>query len=725
MVLAVFVGIALFFYFFNSIPLSSAIGRKPTVILDSTGRVEFATLQPEHAREDVPIEELCPPGRRHVCDAVIAAEDASFYQHRGVSIPGIVRAALRNVLQGEIAQGGSTISQQYIKIVTGQDQRTALRKVREAALAMKLEQHYAKDEILELYLNSIYFGRGAYGIQAAAQAYFSIDAKDLTVAQAAQLAAVIPAPSAYDPLENPEGAQQRYRYVLDRMLTQGMISPEEAGRLRASPPEPQRREDISFNDAPFFLDIVRRELEAEFGDEIYTGLRVTTTLNLEVQRHAQAAYDEAFVPIEPTGSLVALDPGTGGILALIGGEHYQTDQFNLAIAPRQAGSTFKPFALAAWIEDEKSPESYFDAPEELVLPRADNGGDWTVHNYEHVEYEPMSLRQATWSSVNTVYAQVQEEVGPRATADLASRAMGLTGDRAFPPLASLVLGTVEITPLQLAEAYNTLASGGIHHSAFAVVEARRDGEVVYRHEPDGERVFSQQVAYGVTDVLEGVISEGSGWRAQIDRPAAGKTGTTQEHGDAWFAGYVPQLTAVVWMGNRDNNDTLPGEPTGGDLPARTWAEFITASLEGVDVVRFPEPDWDGLVVTRPSPSPTPEATELECDEGGVTASEEESRDADEDEDAARQTCVPDESIQPSQAPTELPSHEEHPDPTETPGQTPKPRPRPIPPPSIEADDDQGDEGNRRIGGSMMPKGSDRSGSASDGDGRERSWGERR
>lgn len=608
-------GAALFFSFVNSVPLPSAIGSKPTVILDSTGTVAFATLQAEFARQEVSLTELCPPGRRYVCDAVLAAEDAKFYEHGGVSIPGIIRAGVSNVRSGQVTQGGSTITQQYIKTVTGKDERTALRKIREAALAMKLEREYSKDQILELYLNSIYFGRGAYGIQAAARAYFDVDASDLTLAQAVQLAGVIPAPSAYDPIENPEGAHRRYRYVLDRMLALGWIDPAQAGQLRATPPQPQRREDIRAGGAPYFLDIVRRELEANLGDQVYTGLRVTTTLNLTVQKHAQEAYDQAFTPIIPTGALVALDPATGGIVGLVGGENYRTDQFNLALAPRQAGSTFKPFTLAAWIEDKKSPESYFDAPKKVVLPKADNGEDWTVNNYEDASFPPMSLRQATWSSVNTVYAQVQDEVSPKETANIASRMMGLKGEDAFRPLASLVLGTAEITPLKLAEAYNTFASGGIHRSSFAVVEARQDGKVVYRHEPESERVLSAKVANGVTDVLTGVIAEGTGRRAMLDRPAAGKTGTTQQYGDAWFAGYVPQLTAVVWMGNRDNNRTMPGKPTGGDLPAHTWMRFMSAVLEGTPAVDFPEPDWDGLVVERARPTPARKAVKERCAEG--------------------------------------------------------------------------------------------------------------
>lgn len=681
----------LFFYFFNSIPLPESIGSRPTEILDSTGR-EFATLQPEYQREDIALDALPP----HVTQAVLAAEDANFYTHRGVSLPGIFRAALSNVVRGEISQGGSTISQQYVKTVTADDERTALRKVREAALAVKLEQRYSKDEILGFYLNTIYFGRGAYGIQAAARAYFGKDAAELDVGEAAMIAGIIPAPSRYDPRDNPEAAQSRYRYVLDRMVDDDLLDPVDAGRLRAMPPQTVAREAVRFNEAPFFVDLVRRELEEKLGDQLYTGLRVTTTLNMGVQSHARQAYTAAFAGIEPHGALVALDPGTGGVLALVGGKNYATDQVNLALAQRQPGSTFKPFTLAAWIEQGKSPESYFDAPAEITLPEADNGADWEVHNYEGASYEPMSLREATHRSVNTVYAQVQTEVGAQATAALASRAVG----RELPAHSSLVLGTTEVSPLELAEAYNTFAAGGVHREPFTVREVRNAaGEVRYTHETTENRAFSEQVAHGVTDVLQGVVNRGTGAAAAIGRPSAGKTGTTQDYGDAWFAGYVPQLTAVVWMGNRDDRQTMAGEPTGGGLPAETWRDFMAATLEGVDVAAFPPPSMSDLIVTRASPTPTPTetATELQCAEGEVAVTATSPETTSETASEPAQVCVattPTASASPSASPTvsaspsetasQAPSEQPEPTPSPEPSESPTGEEPEVPPPTVTA-----------------------------------------
>ncbi|MDQ3974467.1 MAG: penicillin-binding protein, partial [Actinomycetota bacterium] len=596
-----FAAVVLFFYFFSSVPLPDAVGTRPTVILDATG-AEIGVLRPETSREDVRLAELPP----HAVQAVLAAEDADFYTHPGVSLPSVFRAAFRNVVGGEITQGGSTISQQYIKNVTAADERTFLRKIREAALAVKLEQQYSKEEILGFYLNSIYWGRGAYGIQAASIAYYGKDAQDLSLPEAAQLAGIIPAPSGWDPAANPAEAERRYRYVLDRMVQLGWLEPADAGRLAAQRPETTARRPIAFKQAPWFLDLVRDELEQRFGDDLYQGLTVVTTLDLALQHQAERVYHERFVAsgIAPTGALVALDPATGGVRALIGGKDYGADNFNAAWrGRRQPGSTFKPFALAAWIEQEKSPESYFDAPAEIEVEAADIGEprDWEVSNYAGAEYGALSLREATWKSVNTVYAQVLDEVGKEAVVDVARRA-GI--DSPLTPVASIVLGTEVVTPLELAEAFNTFAAGGIHHEPYTVQEVIDHGNTLYRAQQRPQRAFSEQVAWTVTDVLRGVVHSGTGTAAAIDRPAAGKTGTTQNYADAWFAGYTRELTAVVWMGNRDNNQPMSRNPTGGDLPAATWRSFMSASLQGQPVRDFPQPSARGLVVTRASPTPT-------------------------------------------------------------------------------------------------------------------------
>ena len=620
-VLAGAAGVLLVSYFFQSIPLPDSIGRAPTVLLDASGR-ELGTLQPNASREDVALADL----PAHVPDAVLAAEDAGFYEHGAISFVGIARAALSNVRAGGVNQGGSTISQQYIKIVTTDDERSMLRKVREAVLAFKLERQLTKDQILESYLNTIYFGRGAYGIEAAAKAYFGEDrsAGTLTEAEAALLAGIIQSPSRLDPRENPDGAVRRYTYVVGQMRENGWLEPATAERLLSPDQFPVTVEPATttFKDAPFFLDLVRRELALKIGeDRMYTGLTVTTTLDLGVQRYAETAYHAAFDAIEPTGALVSIDPATGGVRALVGGEDYARDQLNLAIAQRQPGSTFKPFALAAWIDEGNSPESYFDAPAEITYAGAEIGepNEWEVSNYEDAEYPPMSLREATWRSVNTVYAQVLADVGKEKVARMAQDAIATTPGTStseIPEVASVVLGTTAVSPLELAAAFNTFATGGIRRQPFTIAEIARDGRTLFSTPVRDERVFSEQVAWTVTEVLRGVIRTGTGSAADIGVPAAGKTGTTQNYGNAWFAGFTPHLTTVVWMGNRDNNERMAEElePTGSGLPARTWAAFMGPIHANLPEQGFPEPKG-GLIVTRQSPSPSP--SPVECEGGEV------------------------------------------------------------------------------------------------------------
>jgi penicillin-binding protein 1A len=691
--LLAFAGLTLFFYFFASIPLPDAIGQDATVVLDHGGN-EIATLQPQESRADVELHAL----PEHVPHALLAAEDAQFYSHPGFSMAGIFRAAFVNVAAGQVRQGGSTISQQYIKNVTADTSRTNLRKVREAALAVKLEREFSKDEILEFYLNSVYFGRGAYGIQAAARAFYGVNATDLDAGQAAQLFGVLPAPSSLDPADNPEGAERRYRYVLGQMVRHGWLDAAEGGRLAASPPPVQPKRAVQFRRAPFFLDLVQRELEARIGGEqMYRGLRVTTTLNLGVQGAAEAAYNEGFASIEPHGALVALDPGSGGIRALVGGKNYAEDQLNLATVGRQAGttgrqpgSTFKPFALAAWIEQGKSPESYFSAPGEITFSaeEARTPQAWRVRNYGGSEYGQMSLREATWRSVNTVYAQLMLEVGPEATVDLAKRA-GIDAD--LPPLPSLVLGTGEVSPLELAEAFNTFATGGIQREPFTILEIERDGSTIYRAQRDESRAFSEQVAYTVTDVLKGVLASGTGTGANIDRPAAGKTGTTQNFADAWFVGYTPHLTAAVWMGHRDGNQPMADNPTGGGVPAQVWARFMSTALQSVPPEDFPAPSGD-LDVVNPSPPPEPEP---ECPEGQVEVDREVDEDGNvslvcEAEEPEPEPECPEGQVEIERLVDEdgnvslvcvEPEDEPEPEPTEEPTVEPEPSPEPEPEPS--------------------------------------------
>ena len=607
-------------YLFQSTDLAGdVVGRQATTVTFADG-TEMGSLQPEIAREDVPLDSL----PEHVVQAVLAAEDADFYEHPGVSPVGLLRAAIRNVTTGRVSQGGSTITQQYVKLVVLQDSsRTLVRKLNEAILAVKLDQQYSKDEILEFYLNSIYFGRGAYGVEAAAKAFFGKSAQELTVDEAALLAGFIPAPGQTDPVDNPERAADRLRYVADRMFAEGWISPEDAGRIRAEASAANvgelvlSRSGARFNAAPFFMRMVEEELVARFGMEgAYSGLIVETTLDPRLQAAAEAAYDDGFnnaflVKDPPTGAMVTLDRDDGAVRALVGGKDYATDQVNLVTFQpgRQPGSTFKPFALAAFVEDGFSPESVFDGPAAIDIPGAydDNAQPYAPSNYEGQEYGAVTVRQATRSSINTVYVQVSQKVTPARVAEAAVRAGihdGLRGD------TTLVLGTQEVTPLELAEAYNTFADEGVHHEPYTIARVLRqqgteEPTLVYAATDDGERVFDADVVATVTDVLTGVITSGTGTAANPGVPAAGKTGTTQNYADAWFAGYTPELTTVVWMGNRDNNTTMTEKSSGGRYPAAVWGEFMSAAHEGVEVRSFPEPSG-GLSVYRGPPPKIPE-----------------------------------------------------------------------------------------------------------------------
>ena len=695
-------------YLVSSIPLPESVGATPTVILDAQGG-ELATLQPEASREDIDLAELPP----HVINAVLAAEDANFRKHRGVSVMGIFRAALRNVSAREVTQGGSTISQQYIKTVTQDDEQTYLRKVREAALAVKLENKYSKNQILEFYLESIYWGRGAYGIEAAAKAYYGKPARKLNVREAALLAGLIAAPSAYDPAENRLGARQRYLYVLGRMAENGWLAQEKVPAFSRSLPKTRKARPVVFKKAPYFLEMVRKELEYKVRDrDVFGGLIVTTTLQRGVQRKAEESYAESFVQsgIKPGGALVAIDNSTGGIAAIVGGKNYARSQLNLALAKRQPGSTFKPFALAAWIAEGKSPESYFEGPSQITfsvdelndkLGITSTPEEWEPENFEGADFGKLSLREATWSSVNTVYAQVVLEVGPNKMRKMAEQAgigrvVPFAKASKLSPTPSLVLGTSEVTPLELAQSFSTFANAGTFRKAHTVAEVRSGGEVIYRTPAKGKGAINSNVALGVTDVLRGVVESGSGAAADIGRPAAGKTGTTQNNADAWFAGYTPQYTAVVWMGNVSNNKPMEGEYTGGSIPAETWGDFMGSVHENLPIEDFEEPSLDGLEVVGPTPPACAEdEEESENPEGDTVcvSTEPTETEAPATEASEEPSPTPSPTPEPEPTPSPVPEPEPEPEPTKAPKPSPSPKPpKPSPTPEVTPSPEAGTTG---------------------------------
>ncbi|MGE5460838.1 MAG: transglycosylase domain-containing protein, partial [Solirubrobacterales bacterium] len=539
-----------------------------TYVYDHAGNL-LTTLHSSVDRTIVPIDDM-PASLRH---AVVSAEDKGFYEHSGVDPVGIVRAAWADLVAHQTVQGGSTITQQVVKNVyagtysedpvTHQQvytvpPRTFGQKIRESLLAIKVEHEFTKDEILATYLNTVYFGHGAYGVQAAAQTYWSKDSSELTLLESATLAGLIPSPSLFDPISNPNDAETRRNYVLDRMVADGYLQADRAAvlkdkRVRTNPL-------VNADDFPpklgYFLDYTRRSLIDTFGEPTVFGggLQVTTTLDQQLQGYAEdAVAGRLDTPGDPAAALVAIDPRTGGVVAMVGGSNWDRSQVNLATGKggtgRQAGSAFKPFTLVAAMEDKISLNSRWSGPGSITIPDKrcyTNGQPWQLSNASDSEAGTFTLTQATAHSVNTVFAQLVTAVGPDAVVDVAHR-MGITSP--LDPVCSITLGTQEVTPLEMTDAYATLASRGWRHRATPLQEVTDpSGEVRTRINERGRQVLNENDADLATYALQTVVTGGTGTNAQIGRPVAGKTGTTQQYVDAWFCGYTPQLAACVWVG---------------------------------------------------------------------------------------------------------------------------------------------------------------------------------
>jgi penicillin-binding protein 1A len=571
------------------------------------------------------LAELSPPGAEHrvlvdlgqvspaMVDAVLAAEDRDFFSHPGVDLSAIVRATIAD-LRGRPLQGGSTITQQYVKQEMVGTERTIIRKLREATLAVKLEQQLDKEEILERYLNTIYFGRNAYGVEAAARAYFFVGAGELTVGQSALLAGLIRAPEAADPSTDPEEATRRRDRTLAAMLGAGMIDRAAHDAATAVPIQElaRPRADVVHDQyvwaefgTQYFVEAVRRTLpKLGFTDAEINGggLRVHTTLDVDLQAAAyRALYTETLDrPGDPAGALVSID-NDGAVRTMVGGRDWNAQEpwarVNLATGVagggtgRQAGSAFKPFALAAAVADGYSLRSPFVAPSSITFPKANNGRDYKVSNYGNAAYGAIDLLKATASSVNTVYAQLTEVLGPARVAEMARR-LGITTD--ITPTMSIVLGTPTVSVLDMADAYLTFANRGVQVEPTLVTKVTNAaGDVLWRHEPVTRRVLDADEADLVTAALEGVVTGGTGTRARLGVPVAGKTGTTQLNGDAWFVGYTPKLSTAVWMGFPQGQDTPMNNVhgiavTGGTLPAQAWQRYMAAVVE--------DPRWVGSFV---------------------------------------------------------------------------------------------------------------------------------
>ncbi|MFP5256625.1 MAG: transglycosylase domain-containing protein [Acidimicrobiia bacterium] len=617
----------------------------------------IATFSAEEDRISVPLEEL----PEVLTQAVLATEDRDFFEHNGIDPVGIGRALYQDVRgTSQSRQGGSTITQQYVKNAYLTSERSLTRKVKEAVLAVKLERELDKDEILERYLNTIYFGRGAYGVGAASRAYFGKDIRQIGLPEASYLAGLIRSPGPADAQDYPEEAARRRRTVLTAMEEEGHIDAAQRDEVdamgwdyvipRRDRRKMQLRDDWQGIGAEHFVEAVRQQVAERYGeDTLYGGgLRIYTTIDRELQAAAWEAVTTTLdQPDDPAGALVSVDEA-GRVVAMMGGRDWEADKVNLAMGQagggsgRQAGSAFKPFVLAEAIQQGISLNTKFNSPGQMVFPNANAGEDWTVRNYGGTEQGVLDLPDATRVSSNTAYAQLMLEVGPQAVVDLANQ-MGITAE--LPAVNSLVLGTGEVSVLDMASAYSTFANRGVHNDPIMVAKVEQVDEegrtrVLDQASPSADRVLSEQEADLVTYCLEMVIEAGTGRAADIGRAVAGKTGTTQENRDAWFVGYGPRITTAVWMGYpgapgeepRFMDDVHGRAVTGGSFPAEMWAKYMRVAAERFDEwgsftepTSFPgrelNPELQQTTTTRATSSTSSTTSTTEAEETTTTTSE--------------------------------------------------------------------------------------------------------
>lgn len=548
-------------------------------VFDIKGRL-IATIHAEQNRLPVPIDQV----PQTLQDAFIAAEDVRFYDHYGIDPRGILRALWANISSQGVAQGGSTITQQLARNAFLTQERTLSRKAQEAVLALEIEREYSKREILEMYMNQIYFGQGAYGIQTASHVYFGKDVSDLTLAQAAMLAGLPQSPNYYSPLTNLEAAKARQRTVLNQMAKYGFITQEEADAAAVEDLALRSRDDADDSvSASYFISYIEQLISDKYDAEaLYKeGLKIYTTLDLDVQAAAERAlranlpdfYTDENGLRQPQGAIIALNPHTGHILAMVGGRG--TDHFNRATqALRQPGSAFKPFVYVTAIEKGMTPGTIIDDSPITI-------GTWSPQNYGRNFSGKMTLRYALMHSINVPAVKLAQEVGMHNILANAEN-MGIStlvydgavnDNNLAVALGGLVRG---VSPLDMASAYGVLANGGVRVEPIAILRiVDRNGNILEENESKETQVISEKAAYIMTNMLESAVLQGTGGNAYIGQPMAGKTGTTDDTKDAWFVGYTPEISAAVWMGD-DYDSDLQGL-TGGTVPASIWRDFMSTA----------------------------------------------------------------------------------------------------------------------------------------------------
>lgn len=565
--------------------LRNYVPSETSYIYDMKGGL-LASLHGEANREVVDLDKISPQLKR----AVLAIEDSYYFSHHGINPPSVARAFLANLEEGRTVEGGSTVTMQLVKNLFLDPRRTINRKVAEAVLALRLEQVFTKDQILEMYLNQVYWGHNNYGVETAAMSYFNKHASELTLGESAMMAGLIQAPEDYSPFVDLQLAKQRQATVLNRMRGLGWIT---AAEMKAAQAEQIKLGQITAfrgSQAPYITDAVGQELSDRFGKDavLKGGMRIQTTVDMNLQRIAEETVRQGMASIQGQGvyadqmSLVAVDPRTHYVKAMVGGIDYSKSQFNRATqALRQPGSAFKPFVYyAAFAAGQYDPNSTIsDTP----VSYPDGDGYYSPQNYDGSFYGPISIRQALAVSRNIPAIRLGQSVGINRVIEIC-RTLGIKSP--MDPVTSLPLGSVDLTPLEMAGAYATFASGGWQSPTTTIVQVTdSQGAVLLDNTPKPQLVLDPWATAALNDVMQSVISSGTATSARIGRPAAGKTGTTSSERDIWFAGYVPQLSTAIWVGNDDYTPIGIGA-TGGTLVAPVWRNFMNRALEGVPVETF-------------------------------------------------------------------------------------------------------------------------------------------
>jgi penicillin-binding protein 1A len=570
--------------------LRGYVPTETSYIYDVKGR-PLTSLHGEANREVVELDQISPNLKR----AVMAIEDSHFYHHRGINPNSIGRAVVANWKSGGVVEGASTITMQLVKNIFLSHQRTVSRKLAEAVLAVRVEQVFSKNDILEMYLNNIYWGHNNYGVQTAAKSYFNKPAAQLNLAESAMMAGLIQAPEVYSPFNNYKTAKERQALVLSRMRTLAWITPAQEEAALKEPLKLGKPTAWQESKLPYVTDAVVAELRQKFGKETLTkgGMRIQTTIDLDFQNMAESTIQRAYNSLRGRGirtkdlqiSLVAVDPRTHFVKALVGGVDYNKSQLNRAIqSRRQPGSAFKPFVYyTAFASGRFTPETVVnDSPVRF----REAGGFYSPKNYGGGYSGQVSLRSALMQSLNIPAVILGRRVGLNKVIEVC-RLLGF--ESPLIAVTSLPLGSVDVTPLEMAGAYATFASNGWHSKPTFIMRVTDSrGNVMLDNTPKPKLVLDPWATASLNSVLQGVIQGGTATSAQIGRPAAGKTGTTDNEKNVWFVGYVPQLATAVWIGD-DRNRTLGKGITGGGFAAPIWRDFMAQALKNERVEYFPSP----------------------------------------------------------------------------------------------------------------------------------------